>query len=186
MKHFRDSIDNGVVDDLFYEGTTSRSGSNLPDESLNGTNASGNIAFTFVLENGDMGIAIWSPDVVDGDFDNDTDVDGADFLTWQRDLAIGDLDDWMANFGSVLNSGPILSGDFDADNDVDGKDLLLWLRDPSIGDLADWEEGFASTPSPQSTVTAVPEPQTVLLALTTWSLAALFSRRFATTAKLKR
>ncbi len=37
-----------------------------------------------------------------GDFDSDGDVDGADFLRWQRDgLSSTDLDDWQANFGTL-------------------------------------------------------------------------------------
>lgn len=41
-----------------------------------------------------------------GDFDHDNDVDGRDFLMWQRGnsptpLSSGDLNDWQANFGSV-------------------------------------------------------------------------------------
>ena len=36
----------------------------------------------------------------DGDFDADGDVDGADFLKWQRDgLSAGDLADWQASYG---------------------------------------------------------------------------------------
>ena len=34
-----------------------------------------------------------------GDFDLDSDVDGADFLTWQRNPSVGSLADWRANFG---------------------------------------------------------------------------------------
>jgi fibronectin-binding autotransporter adhesin len=34
-----------------------------------------------------------------GDFDNDGDVDGRDFLVWQRNPAVGDLADWQANYG---------------------------------------------------------------------------------------
>ena len=39
-----------------------------------------------------------------GDFDNDGDVDGADFLIWQRGestdpSSTGDLTDWQANYG---------------------------------------------------------------------------------------
>ncbi|HEX6962757.1 MAG TPA: PEP-CTERM sorting domain-containing protein, partial [Lacipirellula sp.] len=41
---------------------------------------------------------------VDGDFDGDQDVDGGDFLTWQRGLGsthnAADLADWKANFGT--------------------------------------------------------------------------------------
>jgi Domain of unknown function (DUF4185) len=45
-----------------------------------------------------------------GDFDGDGDVDGRDFLTWQRDPSIGDLADWQANYGttdtSAINAVP--------------------------------------------------------------------------------
>ncbi len=42
-----------------------------------------------------------------GDFDYDNDVDGLDFLKWQRGettipLSASDLADWEANFGSVV------------------------------------------------------------------------------------
>ncbi len=45
---------------------------------------------------------------VSGDFDNDGDVDGADFLKWQRgesfnSLSLLDLDAWETNFGSSAN-----------------------------------------------------------------------------------
>ncbi|MAT72532.1 MAG: hypothetical protein CMJ58_23785, partial [Planctomycetaceae bacterium] len=36
-----------------------------------------------------------------GDFDADGDVDGADFLAWQRNPAVGDLADWQANYGAT-------------------------------------------------------------------------------------
>jgi hypothetical protein len=35
-----------------------------------------------------------------GDFDSDGDVDGRDFLVWQRDTNIGNLSDWQTNYGS--------------------------------------------------------------------------------------
>ena len=34
-----------------------------------------------------------------GDFDSDGDVDGRDFLLWQRNPSVGDLADWQANYG---------------------------------------------------------------------------------------
>ncbi len=34
-----------------------------------------------------------------GDFDNDNDVDGADFLTWQRNTTVGSLLDWQSEYG---------------------------------------------------------------------------------------
>jgi len=41
------------------------------------------------------------PELLAGDFDNDEDVDGADFLAWQRNTNLGNLSDWEANFGTV-------------------------------------------------------------------------------------
>jgi hypothetical protein len=39
-----------------------------------------------------------------GDFDGNGDVDGADFLTWQRDSSVGSLTDWEINFGTTAGS----------------------------------------------------------------------------------
>jgi len=36
----------------------------------------------------------------DGDFDEDGDIDGTDFLIWQQDSNIGSLGDWETNFGT--------------------------------------------------------------------------------------
>ena len=49
-----------------------------------------------------------------GDFDDDNDVDGIDFLLWQQGespnpLSASDLADWEANFGTVENAGPAYS-----------------------------------------------------------------------------
>jgi hypothetical protein len=41
-----------------------------------------------------------APITTPGDFDNDGDVDGRDFLVWQRNTAVGDLADWQANYGT--------------------------------------------------------------------------------------
>jgi hypothetical protein len=39
-----------------------------------------------------------------GDFDGDGDVDGRDFVEWQRDPSVGDLADWQANYGTNSNA----------------------------------------------------------------------------------
>ncbi len=39
-----------------------------------------------------------------GDFDVDLDVDGADFLLWQRDTSLGVLSEWQTNFGTAYSS----------------------------------------------------------------------------------
>jgi len=53
----------------------------------------------------EYGISWWSgtaPEIaLLGDFDNDNDVDGADFLTWQRNPTVGNLSDWESTFGST-------------------------------------------------------------------------------------
>jgi hypothetical protein len=36
-----------------------------------------------------------------GDYDGDGDVDGRDFLLWQRNPSVGDLADWQENYGST-------------------------------------------------------------------------------------
>lgn len=40
------------------------------------------------------------PAGIAGDFDDDGDVDGNDFLVWQRNPTVGSLSDWQANFGA--------------------------------------------------------------------------------------
>lgn len=83
------------------------------------------------------------------------DVDGRDFLTWQRNLgtrsaqADGDVDGadflaWQRQAGAtggpgaedLALSGDIdpktLSGDFDGDGDVDGRDYLVWQRGAKV------------------------------------------------------
>ena len=57
----------------------------------------------------DYALAWWagelSPPVTPGDFDEDGDVDGADFLLWQRNTSVGSLTDWQANYGTGV--GPL-------------------------------------------------------------------------------
>ena len=54
----------------------------------------------------------FNPVAFTGDFDSDLDVDGADFLEWQRLFNIvynaDDLTDWQSNYGSDLN--PLTAG----------------------------------------------------------------------------
>ena len=45
------------------------------------------------------------PGLVDsGDFDLDGDVDGRDFLVWQRNPGVGNLADWKTNYGTPLTA----------------------------------------------------------------------------------
>jgi hypothetical protein len=52
--------------------------------------------------------------LISADFDGDSDVDGADFLIWQRGLGVS---------GGAANNA---SGNADGDTDVDGDDLMVW------------------------------------------------------------
>jgi hypothetical protein len=73
----------------------------------------------------------------DADFDNDDDVDGADFLTWQRGLG---------------NPGDNSDGDANGDSQVTGADLDIWKAQFGVPAVA--------------AVGAVPEPSScVILAL---------------------
>ena len=94
------------------------------------------------------------------------DVDGADFLRWQRGLANylapDDLANWELNFGHL--------SDFDGDGDTDGADFLEWQRGLTqpyyMNNRLDWEANFGSPPSPTAAaIVFVPEPSTALLFL---------------------
>ncbi len=76
-----------------------------------------------------------------GDFDRDGDIDGGDFLFWQRD------------FGNTVS--PIGDGaDGNGDGMVDGADLLVWKEHFGAGGTS-------------SIALAVPEPTSLILLLTT-------------------
>ena len=89
-------------------------------------------------------VQVTPPIGLPGDYDHDADVDGFDFLKWQRslgsttDLAAdgnqdgivneGDMASWEADFGTSASLAPPIPGDYDLDADVDGSDLLHWQR----------------------------------------------------------
>ena len=73
------------------------------------------------------------------DFDEDGDVDGDDFLAWQR--------------GHGTSTGAVFSqGDADYDGDVDGDDLAIW-------------EGQFGSNALGTLATRIPEPSSMILAL---------------------
>jgi hypothetical protein len=49
-------------------------------------------------------VSITAQTTVPGDFDQNGVVDGNDFLIWQRDVNVGSLDDWKANFGAAATA----------------------------------------------------------------------------------
>lgn len=44
------------------------------------------------------GLVLATPNTLPGDFEHDGDVDGRDFLLWQRDTSVGELEDWQVNY----------------------------------------------------------------------------------------
>jgi hypothetical protein len=47
-------------------------------------------------------VTLVEPVALPGDFDFDGDVDGRDFLAWQRNPTMGNLSDWQANYAATL------------------------------------------------------------------------------------
>jgi hypothetical protein len=60
-------------------------------------------------------IEVTGPGGPTGDFDSDGDRDGADFLTWQRNLG-------------RTGGATLAQGNADGDSDVDGNDLAIWRQ----------------------------------------------------------
>ncbi len=119
--------------------------------------------------------------IAPGDYDDDFDVDGLDFLKWQQGespnpLSQSDLAAWEANYGTTI--GFDLAGDFNNDGKVDGEDFLLWQRNPSVGSLADWEANYGMVATLSAASAAVPEPATSALALAALCLAMSRHRSF--------
>ena len=91
----------------------------------------------YKILNHDFGITSFTIQI-SGDFDLDGDLDGNDFLIWQRNFPI---------LSGTANSS---SGDANGDGNVDGDDFLIWQSNFSF----------------PASITSVPEPTSlVLLAL---------------------
>jgi hypothetical protein len=70
-----------------------------------GAGMDGDLEFSYRTLNGDVvaGTVDYVSGSLPGDFDGDSDVDGADFLKWQREFATlgaAGLAQWKANFGA--------------------------------------------------------------------------------------
>ena len=80
------------------------------------------------------------------DFDSDGDVDGRDFLIWQR------------GFGGA---GSLATGDANSDGQVNADDLAIW------------QNQYGSVPELNAASTAVPEPSSLALTLAVVALSAV-------------
>jgi hypothetical protein len=74
-----------------------------------GFNNNGQILMTVGLSGPEnwRGLVLATPLGIPGDFDEDEDVDGRDFLVWQRNQSVGDLEDWQTNYGAGALSASI-------------------------------------------------------------------------------
>jgi hypothetical protein len=104
--------------------------------------------------------------VLNADFDNDGDVDGRDFLTWQRNTG--------TPTGETVTKA---LGDADSDRDVDGADLAIWRNELGYTPLTSsgtQVTGFVRYLPP---TTPVPEPTAVWLVGLGLAAAAATGRR---------
>jgi hypothetical protein len=69
-------------------------------------------------------------DALPGDFDGDSDVDGADFVAWQTHFP-------------VESGATLADGDADGDGDVDGADFVVWQTNFPFA------PGLGTTPVPE-------------------------------------
>jgi hypothetical protein len=114
---------------------------------LGGTTATVN----YDLANGDVFLNNFQSAATAGDFDLDGDVDGADFLAWQR------------GFG-ITGTATVAQGDADGNHTVNGADLAIW------------RQNFGSGAS-VAAASAVPEPCAGLLAIGTIAALGYWGRR---------
>jgi hypothetical protein len=133
-------FEDGLSTNLFEEG-----------EQIPGTGYNGSVTISYLGGTGnDVVLSLVPGAVNDADFDNDGDVDGSDFLTWQR--------------GVGINSGATnAQGDADGNGAINGADLDIWQ-----GDFG---------PAAHPVAGAVPEPASVLLTLTAIGGALAIARR---------
>jgi hypothetical protein len=101
----------------------------------------------------------------DGDFDLDGDVDGRDFLIWQRNFGYGD----GLAYGTTGQSTTALRTDGDANGD--------WKVDSL--DLADWAANYGAGAPLIAATAAVPEPSTFAIM---WAVIGLLGTQRRTTA----
>jgi hypothetical protein len=96
------AVDNQGVSAITFLGGGVSSDSGGQDGRSSAFNDSGVLVYRLDFGASGRGIFMSSipPVSSPGDFDNDGDVDGRDFLAWQRNSGIGNLADWQTNYGT--------------------------------------------------------------------------------------
>jgi hypothetical protein len=147
-----------VAKELLWGGSVAgTTGQNLEGITLGPQLANGNWLLMGVVDNANGGTEDFNDNRLvifelsanySADFDDDGDVDGRDFLAWQR------------GFGKSIGAFHA-NGDADRDGDVDADDLIVWQTNFAV--------------SSESSATAIPEPGTIQGLLATLLL--FFKRR---------
>ncbi|QEG33074.1 beta strand repeat-containing protein [Bythopirellula goksoeyrii] len=83
---------------------------------------------------------------------------------------------YTANSLTAVAVAAGLAADFDADGDVDGRDFLIWQRNPTLGGLDDWHANFGDVAPLWASTSAIPEPNSLLLATLACSMCFLRRR----------
>ena len=121
-------FENGTTTNLYEEG-----------ETILGTGFNGQVTISYVGGTGnDVVLNLLASPLARADFDEDGDVDGADFLAWQR------------GFGTTT---PSAAGDADGSGVVDASDLAIWTQ----------EFGTVVSSGTSMAGAVVPEPETLQL-----------------------
>ena len=83
------------------------------------------------------------------------------------------------NFTGYVGTASVPIGDFDTDCDVDGADFLEWQQQYGnpydMTDLTDWEANYAMVTPLQAIVSAVPEPTSAVLLLSSLAICSSLS-----------
>jgi hypothetical protein len=83
-----------TIDSLFFNGVSQAIGT------WGRIGSGANFEANWITGDGLLNVVTFEPPVTTaGDFDQDGDVDGRDFLVWQRNTSVGNLADWQANYG---------------------------------------------------------------------------------------
>jgi fibronectin-binding autotransporter adhesin len=88
-----------TIDSLF------RNGISQPIGTYGRIGSGANFPVNWITGDGLLNVLTYEPPTfTPGDFDQDGDVDGRDFMVWQRNTSVGNLADWQANFGAPLTA----------------------------------------------------------------------------------
>ena len=83
-----------------------------------------------------------------GDFDGDGDVDGRDFLAWQRNPSVGSLTAWQNEYGAVEQMSALRAGASSDPTDIESENPFLWMSALSLSETAGEVAAFIDESQP--------------------------------------